>query len=372
VSAAVRTGATTLWLVLILTSRLDAYADENATTEPAPSVQVHVTVVGKANDFRWARSLVGSKSLGAATTQWNSVEHFDPRDLLSTASPGGQHTILCWLDLSSPKHAYLYFAAPSGERFLLREVRLSGRLDDVDRESLAEVLELSVAALLENDRTGLTRKETELLLTKANGTQEGAQRPEQATPAPAATSLVVGLSYSTRLLSTTMGLVHGPGLCLMLDHDFAVYRIAVFAGGQYQLPAGESSADVGMRIQSLNARAGLEFAWAHRQANGARFWQAFNLRFGAGLDVDYLEPRPGGDSTTGVELTSSRWSRNWILSGGVARAFALSSSAAAEIRFFADVLPVAVHYDLKAANETRARFSPWRARPGLALQVDFR
>jgi hypothetical protein len=37
-----------------------------------------------------------------------------------------------------------------------------------------------------------------------------------------------------------------------------------------------------------------------------------------------------------------------------------------------DVLPTAVHYDVSVAGQTSTAFSPWRARPGLALELGVR
>ena len=126
------------------------------------AAKVEITVVGKPGEFRWVRTLVGVNRPGLATASWSHTERFDARELFATPARDG--VLACWLDLSDPKRGRFYFVAPSGQRFLLRDVALSGRETEVDRASLAEVLELSVAALLENERMGLTRAETENLL----------------------------------------------------------------------------------------------------------------------------------------------------------------------------------------------------------------
>ena len=153
--AVTRAAAIVLTAWLLATSGLVAYAEEDDSNPAARAVRVRITVIGSLDEFRWARTLVGSRGLGSLPAQWSRTERFDPGELLDASRASREHSLDCWLDLSEGPRARLCFAAPSGERFLLRDVALSGRMNDVDCESLAEVLDLSVAALLENERAGL-------------------------------------------------------------------------------------------------------------------------------------------------------------------------------------------------------------------------
>ena len=84
----------------------------------------------------------------------------------------------CWVDMSSPGRTRLFFAAGSGERFLVRDVAVSPHFDDMDQQALAEVIDRSVTALLDDEQAGLDRAQTQALLES--------RRSRETTPAPAA------------------------------------------------------------------------------------------------------------------------------------------------------------------------------------------
>src|SRR5207302_1092703 len=112
--------------------------------------------------------LVRPKPGAAESIRWRRLESFRAPQILDAAPDGGARAATrCWIDLGNGRRAHLYFVGRSGARFLIRDVDLSGRFDELDLTSLAEVIDLSLAAVLENDRAGISRAEAERLLAPA-------------------------------------------------------------------------------------------------------------------------------------------------------------------------------------------------------------
>ena len=368
----------------------DAVAEEGAVALPPPATKVEITVVGKPGDFRWARSLVGPNSPGMATARWTRAERFDVHALFETAAVARANLLACWLDLSDPKRGRLYFAAPSGQRFLLRDLELSGHQSEVDRASLAEVLELSVAALLENERAGLTRAETETLLADRQATESPPGQPV-ARPAPdpaighAATTAVavrpaatqplhgVGVLFAEQVISPDFPLAQRVAVEGLFGRRFQAGWLAGVVAGEYQFSVRTQNADIGMRLSSWLACAALEAGHLReRPGEDARFWwRSWFGRLGAGVDFSSVSPQLG---TQGVAATLSpaHWSAAFVVRGTLGTSWALGARAALDVHIFADAFPTAVHYDVNREGSVGTAFSPWRVRPGLALGLAYR
>ena len=71
-----------------------------------------------------------------------------------------------WIDLSDDKKASFYFADRAGEHFLVRSMALPDARSPLALEALGQVLELSVRALLEDARVGMSRAEVNELLAR--------------------------------------------------------------------------------------------------------------------------------------------------------------------------------------------------------------
>jgi hypothetical protein len=346
-----------------------------AETEPDPPLDV--TVVGRLVDFQWARALVGPRGPGGLPSRWTRADRFEPLDILGGAGAGRPGTLRCWLDLSDPRRARVYFAAQASERFLIRDVELSGRFDELDREALAEVLELSLAALLENQRAGLTRDETEALLAKRSRPSPSSGKAAAPTPAPVAPvpsprsatgarawpgSGALEVFYAAQARGRALPVAQGPGLLASWGRSAAL-REVLWLSGQVQLPATARRDQIGLETETVALRAGLGVTWP----TGRR---AFSARLGAGADLDHLTPRPGtGDAS--AALTSARWSSSLVGTAALGADARLGRRVSVGARAFVDVWPTQVHYDLQLDGVVTPIFSPWRVRPGLALDLTF-
>jgi hypothetical protein len=374
---------------LILAGRAAAGTETAAATSSAPATEVQITVVGRHADLRWARSLLGTNRPGTPDVRWVQSERFDVRELFETVSGARGNVLVCWLDLTRPRRGRLYFAAPSGQRFLLRDVELSGHQTEVDRASLAEVLELSVAALLENERQGMTRAEAESVLAdrQASDITESATSPPVAplappvAPAPAtvttaaapppAASFVarVSVHFAEQVLSPDFPLAERVGVEASLGRRVRSGWLAGVVAGEYQFSVSARNADIGLRLSSWLAYAALEAGQLRERAEAAaRFgWRSWFARLGAGVDVARVVPGQGTQAAASAELAPAHWSAAFVVRGALGTTWALGQRLALEVQLFADVFPTAIHYDVNIGGAVEPAFSPWRVRPGLAL-----
>jgi len=334
---------------------------------PAASDSVEVTVVGKPADLERVRALASARTTGGAPLRWGRVDSFDAlTDVLRSASPEQTAALRCWVDMTDAHRVVLYFAARGGQRFLVRGVELSGRFDELDRQSLAQVLELSISALLESGNAGISRSEARVLLSRAATPPDPpspapvvAASPPEASP-PSSSRLAGAVFYGAESLGGALPFVHGPGVAVSFRRvPGAGLPYGAWAIGQYRAPATARDADVGMQLQTLAARAGAEIErWRLR------------ARLGAGFDWVRVAPLLG---STGAPLTlaAAHWSTSVVVTGALALLIPLRHGLEVAVALSADVLPTAVHYDVEGASGPTPAFAPWRVRPGLSLELGF-
>ena len=207
----------------------------SSATEPAPTASpraVVLVVVGTPSQQHWLEERLGPHSAPGATLVIDEAAHFEPSDVLH-ATPDSSTTLRCWVDLREATRAGIYFSARAGKRFLLRDLELSGSFDDLDRESLSQVLASSWSALFDDEQLGLSREETETLLEQRSTpdahapTTTAQARPPSPKSEPAAPVVSTndaldrpswGLRfqafYAANAFSKQLLLAQGPGLSL--------------------------------------------------------------------------------------------------------------------------------------------------------------
>lgn len=333
-----------------------------------------ISVIGSPANLDWVRALVHPDGSGAAALRWSRVDHFDSHDVLgSTTGVGG--AVRCWIDLTDPRRARIYFAARSGQRFLIRDLELSGGFDELDRATLAEVLDLSLAALGEDQRAGLSRAETETLLARRNAALAADRRPPPAATisstaptTPPDSGPRVGLFYAGQAFSTGLPVVQGPGLLLAWPFGGGTSggsrprrRLAAWLSVQYQLPADDQASLVGLRLQAVAPRAGVAIGWPH----------GLEARLGIGAELSHLTPL-GGTAGNAIALSTPRWSADPLVTAAVGASVPLTRRVEIEVLVFADYLPTAVDYQLAVAGQSNTVVSSFRLRPGIALELSVR
>jgi hypothetical protein len=400
-----------------------AQVDEppNSPARAADAAAVEITVVGGPRDLQRVRSVVGPRAIAGSAPRWTSVARFDPMEILEALRDSPSTVVHGWVDISDPGRARLYFAARSGQRFLVRDVELSRNFDEVDRESLASVVELSITALLENERASLTRAQVQQVLAareqaqreqaareqaareqaareqaaREQAAREQAQReqaareqatrePRRDTPPPLQSGVIalqpptvatrgagpagpafrvdVGVFYGANAPGGGLPVAHGPGLDLALaGRAEDRWSSGVWLSGQYLWASQFAGASVGVELQSIALRGGLELLLPVLACR-------MSARLGVGADAVYLSPRPGSIDPNAM-LTPARWSESLALTVALGIRRNLGSRFALGGAIFADVLPTAVHYDQSAAGMSSEVISPRRIRPGLLLEI---
>lgn len=367
---------------------------------------VELTVVGAPADLQRVRSVIEPWPLVGSDPHWLRAGSFNPIEILQTIHDvRARPVVRCWIDVTDQARARLYFAARSGQQFLVRDVELSSNFDELDRESLSNVLELSIKALIDDEAVGLTREQARAVLSSRPPTVERPANPSRAADAPeppasldeespaqpaapppvaspepavgrgapsvsAARTLGADLRfgasgfYAVQSLGGGLPFSHGPGVLLELGRDRAGPVLGLFLSGQYRWPVHLSGPAASADVQTVAARAGLA---------GAVPLGSFHLggRLGAGVDATHLSPQPGSVDPTAT-LTSQRWLSTFAVTAsvGVWKRFGASWWGGVEI--LADALPAPVSYQQRVSDVTTGVATPAHLQPGVELEIGFR
>lgn len=351
----------------LATSTLAGAQNTADSVSPAPSRSIEIVVVGSEPDFEAVRATLAPNAFDGATVRFTRATQLDTSELLERRTGARELGVRAWVDLRDPSSASLFFADESGERFLVRAVSLPDGMSPLGREALGQVLELSVRALLEDARVGMSRAETsELLQVRDRVTQKPpADVPNEPEPSPEPTSrssLGAEAFYGARLYSSDVAVVHGPGLGLAWITESASTRSLLWVTGKYDLPAELVTPEVSVKWTSVRVEGGIGYAvpaFAPNLFAGGRLgagadFTSFTPRAGATIDDVTLEP--AGISTTPVVTLA--------LEG-----IATFERVGASLRMFAAFYPVRVHYDVAVGSETREVLAPFWIRPGIELSL---
>jgi hypothetical protein len=136
---------------------------------------------------------------------------------------------------------------------------------------------------------------------------------------------------------------------------------ALFASAQYRLPIHARTPRIGVALTTIAARAGVEC--------GPLLWSRLRVRLGGGVDPVRIAPE---SSDPDAVLTATRWAASFVASASLrANLWHVPYRFWMSISLFADLLPTAVRYDVSIDGTTTSVFSPWRARPGLTLELTY-
>jgi hypothetical protein len=372
------------------TPAVPAPAATSGGTPPSPAAgsvraaagAIEIAVAGTEADLARVRALVRPRRSSGAILRWRRLDSFRAPQILDAAPDHDPRAAAtrCWIDLGNPRRAHLYFVGRSGARFLIRDVDLSGRFDELDLTSLAEVIDLSLAAVLENDRAGISRDEAERLL---------APKPEAPAPAPAPPVAVLaaapaaessppwsrgvraGVFYAAETFAAALPLVSGPGVVVTAPVTGGVgggWHLGAWASGQYQIPAEANGDLASVRLATIATRAGLSLLWPLGARRSSRF--ALEARAGGGIDKIHLTPQVGTRDGSAA-LTPARWSTSLALTAaaGAAVAFGDTDRVRLGARIYADLLPIATHYDVAVDGQPTIVVAPDRIRPGVVLDL---
>jgi hypothetical protein len=367
-SLAAVVGAALLKVLLAVGGAPPAASTETSSDKAGAAIEL--AVVGSEADLARVRVLVRPKP-GSGAIRWRRLDSFRPPQILDA---GDSSATRCWIDLGDARRAHLYFVGRSGTRFLIRDVELSGRFDELDLTSLAEVIDLSLAAVIDDERAGISRAEAEHLLAPppapsvAPAAAVVTAPPAARAPPPWSRSIRAGVFYAAQTFASSLPLVSGPGLIVSAPViGGGRWQLGAWLAGQYQI-AGDATGELAsVRLATIATRAGACALWALGAPQSARW--AIELRAGAGADTIHLQPAPGTNNSSAM-LTPARWSTSLALTAaaGVATTFG-GDRFRLGARLYADVLPIATHYDVAVDGQATTVVAPDRIRPGLAVDL---
>lgn len=337
--------AARLVLVLVLaglasTARADA---------PPPSV-VHIFVVGTGRES--VQPLVDVFSRRDANLRLTHVPSFDPAEVMT----GDERDVVArvWIEVAAGGRARITIADQRALRFLVREAALPTWPDELARETIAQMVESSVAALLENQRLGMTRAQAHSVLTAH------AERP--APPRPTGHQQGLGAFYQAQIFSPQIPFAHGPGLRGQVTTPTRVGAAGLAASAQYVLPQSRDDASAGVRLHGVALRLGAGLC-----GSGNRLRLAAWL--GAGVDVVHVQPQQGGWGA--ATLTSARWTTVTVLRAEVRAGLRVAKKVALFLTPSLEWDPVQRAYSVTGVDGRAAVVAPYQVRPGLSLAVEW-
>lgn len=371
------------WPVEVQAQALDA--ELSAVAEPD---SVRVVEVGHAEDWHELERVLREFLLPhRLSPTFESRATLTRLDALGDSPSAGPRV---FVELVSAERARLVLSDERRGRYLLRDVPLPNGLDEVGRETLAQVIEASLVAL-QGQAKALSREQLNQLLTgeaafgapespsSAEIKSKAAARPvsekSPAGSAPAApkaahepapgalprSRLQLAGAYATHWSGPELGLLHGPALRLEWERALGA-ESSWFAAATGELRWAQSyeSSLVGVDVASRAAwlTAGIERAWRSQ----------LRVLTGVGLGIDWADIQPRD------------------VQGGLSRVFPATSDATVWLRaelglerrlgaiqlalaLLADVSTVDTHYDVRRAGRTERVVTPWRVRPGVRVAV---
>jgi len=324
--------------------------------QPAPpeATHVHIFVVGATLES--VRPMIDAFSRRDPRLSVTHIPAFDATDVLD--SPGDRSVAArAWIEISAKGEARITIADQRAERFLVREIAVHSWPDEVGRETIAQVVESSVAALLENERLGMTRAQASSVLAMH-------ATPPPPPPSPPHHWHSVALFYQGQLFSPQIAFAHGPGLRLQATGSTSLGSVGAWLSAQYLLPQSAAGTGVGVELQAIAARlcVGLERRLGRHVRLGG--W------LGGGVDDVRIKPRQGHLGT--ANLTSTRWRGVTVLRAEVRLDVFLGGDAAVSLAPSVEMDTARRHYDASERGVTYAFVDPYTLRPGLTLALEWR
>lgn len=336
-----------------------------AGADARTAATIELAVVASELDYQRVQRLVGTAG-GFGEIRWRRIERFEAAELLEETPPSSEIAVQGWLDLSEPRHARLYFVDRAARRFLVRELDLPHRLDELGGEALAQVIQLSVSALMEDDDAGLSREEAESLLS-LQGSMPARKQPEPvAEPSKRSRDLSplgVSLFYEASAYSAEIPWRHGPGLALSFRAELAALQLSMWISAQRKLTETYREPRIGAELGSTTLRSGVTLL-----GSAGNRW-LLGGRLGVGVDRTELVPLQGTGEVL-AELVPARSFSLWSIAPGFVSSVSLGARVSLSASLFLDVALRDVHYELGVAQLVEGIVQPFRVQPGASFSID--
>ncbi|HEX7598157.1 MAG TPA: hypothetical protein VF518_08075 [Polyangia bacterium] len=316
---------------------------------PPPSV-VHLFVVGTDRDK--VQPLVDVFSRHDSNLRLTHVPVFCAADVMTGDERGVAARV--WIEVAAGGRARITITDQRAQRFLVREAVLPTWPDELARETIAQMVESSVAALLENQGLGMTRSEAHSVLAAHD------DRP--APPPGSEHQPSLGAFYQAQIFSPQILIAHGPGLRGQVTTPTRIGPAGLAASAQYVLPQSRDDVNAGVRLHGVALRLGVGLS-----GQGTRLRLAAWL--GAGVDTVHVQPQQGrwGVAT----LTAARWTAVTVLRAELRAGLHLAKKMALFLTPSLEWDPLKRAYNVTGVDGQAAVVAPYTVRPSLSLAVEW-
>jgi hypothetical protein len=353
------------WLVFFVLFLRSARADEAERT-------IEVTIAGHPETTAALRTgIIEFSSRRSVQVTWAHAPAIHPRDVLASTPSGSTAFARIWLDVTSPEQAVLYIADTTSDRFLLRVVPLDAGYDEVARESLGNIVESAIDALLAGADIGVSREAAEEQVARQIGpVKEPPPRklvapPRQAPPPEPAPSAAPGVccgwwvGYRGHTLRGQEALQHGPELGVALMARDEGISPAAFISLGYRLPSEWKGDALTLELHGAGAR-----AWFGMRAVSGAF--RGYLGAGLGFEATRVEARA---RTAEVSPRGPTWTAAPMALGVVGVGWGLTSALELTLTGAAEFDLLGHHFDVLSTTGTETVLEPWAVRPAGTLAL---
>jgi hypothetical protein len=354
---------------LVTPSPAAARGDDASTTRPDPPIaMVHLIgdAAGSAELAALLQELLGHRQIVAEVT---SQPRFEPDQLTDPQAP---HALIAFVVIDGANRARLYFRAPSGERFLLRELLLPSGLDALGREAIGQVVESSVEILLRTTATGMDRAQVRNELARERGEpmepSPPAMHSDRSPPGADVRRWMswLALRYAGAW-SGALGPIHGPGaeLGVMRAVSGAGSRrllLGAIAMAERTFPQELKASTLDAQIEAIRARLLVGVDW--------RPGTLHSLSARAGAGADFVQARPTAVHDAVVTPAGESWKALPVARIQVGYGIG-DRLLRVEVTLFVDVAIERTDYEVRTPSGSLVLAAPWPVQPGLALAFGF-
>lgn len=331
---------------------------------------VEVRVVGTEDSLMKLRLVLGNRTFGESPLLWSRADHFAPQQLLDLV-PLSRVKIRCWIDLTDPKMAKLYFVAPKHDRFMVRELELMQRFGNFEVESIAQIVELSAQSLLRDAEAGMSRREVTDALAGHTPSDQAAKPPTPVPPnslSPTRRGVGFGVrpTYGVTHYSGEISLHPGPGIGPYLFFEHTSRRDQLEVAISYALPRRVEHPVANAEIDRLEIRVGAHTAWPLGPTR--RYFLGPQLNLALGSVAAHATP---GDAPGAYQLNQSQRDVELGAGIGVRLGASWSPHLGADLSLDLQWIAAPVRHEFLVDGSPEALTTGKRFRPGLILGLRF-
>jgi hypothetical protein len=288
------------------------------------------------------------------------VPRIDLAELRRALEPGARYFARVWISLSPAGGARLYLEHGASDRILVREVASDVKNPELTREELGHILQTAVDGLKAGEEVGAPRSDALKNVPTEDAAVAGPE-PAREPPADAAptratpsTPLRFGVRYELSWLGDGPRFEDGPGAVFALD-----LPVGFELCGFYRRPLNVRGTPVGVRLQTLSARALVTMQAARSERT--------STRLGAGAGADVVQVSPLGAPGQNAELSQDAWRKLAVARLQASHAWRAFSSVQFELTAGVDVDVNDTRYVFQQGASERRVLDPWPVRPFVSL-----